>query len=274
MTALTVPARAPSGTRTISPTRQALQLGRRAVLGTLRQPQMWAPSMIFPLILCAVNTAALNKAIKGPGGVGPSYLNFALATVVVQGILFAGSNGGNDLANDIETGFLDRLVASPVSRPAILVGRLGGSTLFGLAQGIFFLFVLGLFGARVKAGIPGYLVIILAGMLLALALGGLSSALALRTGSAEAVQGISPLFFVFIFLSSAFFPRSRMSGWFKAIVTANPITWLIESLRNLVLVGWSTRDALRALAIPAALAVALIALAVSQLRWRLSEGKK
>jgi ABC-2 type transport system permease protein len=242
-----------------SVTAQIVALSRRSILNSFRQPAQWIPSFAFPLLFCAVNTAALSKVIRNVGVSG--YLNFALATVIIQSILFGAANAGTDLANDIQAGFLDRLVSSPVSRPAIIVGRLASAFVLGLLQGTVVFGVLSLFGARVKGGVGGTVVLVLAAGLFGLGIGALTCAVAVKTGSAEAVQGFTPILTALIFFSSAYFPKEGMSGWFKAVVTANPINKLIEELRSLVLVGFDAGKAATALAIPLGLAIVGVAIA-------------
>jgi ABC-2 type transport system permease protein len=236
--------------------RQSTALARRAIIATARQPQNVLPPLLFPLLFNALNTAALSKTIHLPGFPPvDSFLDFLIATTVVQGVLFGASAAGNDMAIDIETKFLDRLVASPVSRSAILVGRVAGAAVFGCVQAIIFLAVLAVFGGRVHGGPAAIAVIIVAATLLAAGVGALSVALAIRTGSAEAVQAFFPLFFAFLFFSSGYFPRNLMHGWFHTVATYNPLTWLIEGMRHLVIVGFDARQALQAIAVPAVIFV-------------------
>ena len=248
---------------------QTLALGRRSVIGTIRQPPQWIPSFLFPLLLCAINTAALNRVIKEQG-IG-NYLNFALGTVVVQAVLFSASNSGSDLATDIQSGFFDRLVTSPIARPAILLGRLASSFVLGIAQSLIMVGALSVFGARVASGMGGIALLALAGGLLSVGIGSLSCAVAVRTGSAEAVQGFTPLFTMFIFFSSAYFPKTDMVGWFKVLVNANPLNWAIEGVRSIVVDGVTTSAVLKALLVPVAVAVAGIALSTAALAHRLKD---
>jgi ABC-2 type transport system permease protein len=178
-----------------------------------------------------------------------SFLDFAVATTIVQGIIFGGTLGGNDMAVDIEDGFFDRLVASPVARSSILVGRLAGSAVIAAVQTVLFVGVLLAFGARIEGGVPAFLAILVIAMFLAIGIGGLGVTLALRTGSAEAVQASFPVFFISLFISSAFFPRQLMHGWFKAVATVNPLSWLVEGLRHLVITGFAFRPLLQSFAV-------------------------
>jgi ABC-2 type transport system permease protein len=246
-------------------------LARRATLGLWRQPQVWLPSIVFPLFFAALNTAAFQRSTNLPGfPATDSFLDFLFPATIVQGVLFGSLGAGSELAQDIESGFFDRLVASPVRRTSILVGRLAGGAVLGACQAFAFMGVFSLFGARVQAGLAGLVVMALTAMLLAVAIGALVSAMALRTGSVEAVQGAFPLVFITIFISSAFFPRQLMRGWFHEVASVNPISWMIEGMRHLVLVGWDLGEALTALAVPAVAAVGSVSLALAALRRRLA----
>ena len=145
-------------------------------------------------------------------------------------------------------------MASPVSRTAILIGRLAGGVVIAMAQTLLFLAIGIAFGVRVEGGIAGVLVLLVLAALLSVAISGLGVFLALRTGSAEAVQGTFPLFFALLFFSSAFFPRETMSGWFKVVADVNPISYLVEAMRDQVIVGVTPRPTLIGLAVVIGLA--------------------
>jgi ABC-2 type transport system permease protein len=255
------------------PVAQAMILARRSIVGLFRQPSTFLPGLLFPLLIAAVNASALAKAVKFfpliDGHQVKSFLDFVMAATIVQGVLFGGVVGGSDLALDIENGFFERLLASPVARPAILVGRLAGSVAMGGVQAVVFALVFTVFGAHVAGGLAAYVVLILTAMLLALGIGGLAAAVGLRTGSAEAVQNSFPLVFIVIFISSAFFPTELMSGWYKAVAQHNPISWMIDGLRYQVVVGFDVTEATKARAVAGVLAVAAIAIATHQLQRRL-----
>lgn len=252
--------------------RQSFQLSRRAVFSMLRQPQVLVPSLFFPLFFCALNAAAFDRITSTQPAFAAqfdSFLDFLLPATVLQGVLFGSTQAGTEMANDIEIGFFDRLLASPVSRTSILVGRLAGGALLGAAQAVFFTAVLTAFGATVKGGFGAVAVMVVVSSLLAMGIGGFGVTLGIRTGSAEAVQGSFPLVFVLMFTSSAFFPRELMSGWYRTVATYNPISWILDGLRDLQTLGWSTEDALVAVGTAAALAAVSIAVALRALRHRL-----
>ena len=132
-------------------------LARRAVVNTLRPPQALFPSLFFPLVLMAIFTASFGRAPGNIPGFPPvrGFLDFAIAGAILQGILIGGTAAGSAFALDIEGGFFDRLVASPVSRTAILAGRLAGGVALAMAQTVLFLAVGVLFGRASRAGSAG-----------------------------------------------------------------------------------------------------------------------
>jgi ABC-2 type transport system permease protein len=249
---------------------QAYELARRSTVNTWRQPQSWIPGLFFPLMLTAVYAAQFAKAIRQPGFPPvDSYLDFVLPASVLQAVAFGATGGAGELAKDIENGFFDRLVSSPVSRVSILVGRIAGSAIFAGLQAAVIMVILVAFGVRIQAGVGGAVVIIAAAVLLALGIGGLGLVLALRSGSQEIVQSTFPVLFVLLFVSGTFWPTSLMKGLYGDIARHNPITWIIEPLRELVITGWSWADAGQALGITVGLAAVTTALAFATLRARL-----
>jgi ABC-2 type transport system permease protein len=250
--------------------RQTLALAKRSTLELFRQPALVVPSIVFPLFFSFLGNSSFGKTTSLPGFPKVnSYLQFQLAGTITQGVLFGSVTGAAALATDIENGFFDRLLASPTSRLSILFGRLAGSTLFGALETAVFVLVLLPFGADVSAGLPGIIAMVISGALIALAVGALMSSVALKTGSAEAVQGTFPLLFILLFFSSAFFPRETMSGIYKSIAGLNPISHLVEGLRALSLEGFSASATARAILVPLAIAIVALYIASRQLNARL-----
>ena len=218
---------------------QVGQVAHRSVVRTLRQPAQIVPALIFPMFLLAVNSSGLQRATDLPHFPTRSYLTFALAIPFMQGALFSVMNAGTDLARDIETGFLNRLSLTPLTGSRLLTGLLGGAVVLGAVQAVVYLTVGVAAGANFAAGIPGVLVIFALSMLMAIGFGCIGLFVALRTGSGEAVQGMFPVFFVFLFLSSMSLPRNLIqTHWFREIATYNPVSYLIEAIRSLLIKGW------------------------------------
>jgi ABC-2 type transport system permease protein len=215
------------------------QLTRRSIVRTLHQPGSLFFALVFPLVFLAVIASGLSPADRLPGFPGDSYLDFALAIPFVHGALFAASSAATELARDIESGFLDRLALTPASGVPLVLGHLVAAVILGVAQACVYLVAGLLAGAHVAAGPEGVLVLFALASLVSLAFGALGTAIALRTGSSEAVQGMFPLFFVALFLSSLNLPRNLIeTDWFRAIATYNPVSYLVEGLRSLIISGW------------------------------------
>jgi ABC-2 type transport system permease protein len=238
---------------------QGAEMARRSVLQTLRQPALVITPIAFPLILMAVNVGGLKAATSLPGFPADTYLDFAIAFPFIQGSLFASINAGSSLARDVETGFLKRLALTPMQRAALLLGNLSGVMTVALFSGFIYLAAGFAAGLHVKAGVGGVLVLLLLGLVVALAFASLGALIGLRTGSGEAVQGVFPLFFVLVFLSASSLPRDLIEhGWFRAIATINPVSYLFEGLRSVVIFGWDWE----ALALGFGIAIAIAALGV------------
>ena len=239
---------------------QMSYIARRSVVRILRQPAAVVSSLLFPMMFFAINASGLDAASGIPGFPTSSYLDFAFAFPLVQASMFGAVIAGADLAHDIESGFLDRLSLTPMRPLALLGGMLSGVVVLGLIQGVIFLGAGLLAGVNVKSGVLGMVLLVALTVLVALGFGAMGAVLALRTGSAEAVESSFPLFFVAIFLSSINLPRDLIEAdWFRVVATVNPISYLVEGLRSLVITGWD----LRALLLGFGCALGIIVLALS-----------
>ena len=250
---------------------QTLAVGRRAVTRTLRQRALLIFPMIFPLILFAINGSALSPATRIPGFPTHNYRDFLLAMTFVQGAMFVSITAGVDLARDIESGFLNRLALTPLRSQAMLVGQLGGALVLGVVQAVAYLLVGLATGVTLVSGVGGALVLLGLSILIAFAFASLGGLLALRFGTGEAVQGIFPLLFVTLFLSSSSLPRNLIkTPWFRDVATYNPVSYLIESLRSLVIKGWDLQALALGFGFSVALLVITLALSGVAMRTRLA----
>jgi ABC-2 type transport system permease protein len=239
---------------------QVALLARRSVVRTARQPANVVFPLVFPLLLLAVNSSGLRSATHLPGFPTDSYLAFALAVPFIQGALFATMNAGTDLARDIQTGFLNRLALTPMRSVALLAGQLGGVMLMTLIQAAVWVGAGLILGVHFAAGPLGIALLFLFSLIVGLGFGALGAFLALRTGSGEAIQGMFPVFFVFLFISSMAMPRNLIqTGWFRTAATLNPISYLLEGVRSLIIIGWDPE----ALALGFGIALVLAAVAVT-----------
>jgi ABC-2 type transport system permease protein len=249
---------------------QVSVLARRSMLKTLRQPFQLFPIVFFPLILLAVNASGLKAATRLPGFPTHSYISFAIAVAFIQGGMFSLINTGTNLAEDIESGFFNRLALTPLHRVSLIVGLLIGVAGLGVLQSAVYIAMGAVAGAHLDAGVGGAFVILALGALTAIGFGALGCAAALKTGSGEAVQGLFPLFFVFIFLSSSNLPRNLLkTGWFHSIANVNPISYLIEGFRSLYIFGWDGTALWRGFAVGVGLTLVSLLLVEGALRSRL-----
>ena len=249
---------------------QVGELGRRSLLRTLRAPAQVVPAIVFPLILLAVNAGGLDSATAIPGFGTDSYLTFALAVPFIQGAIFALLNGGTDLARDIEGGFFNRLALTPLSAPALVAGQLAGVLAAAALQAVVYLTVGLAVGAHFEAGVVGVFVLLTLALAIAIAFGCIGMAAALRIGNSEAMQGLFPIFFVGLFLSSMFLPRDLIEAdWFRTVATWNPVSYLIEGVRSLFVEGFNGEALALAFGIAAAITAIGLAASAAVLRTRL-----
>ena len=250
---------------------QVALLARRSVLRTWRNPAATVFPLVFPILLLTVNSAGLRAETHLPGFPTHSFLAFALAVPFIQGALFATMNAGTDLARDIESGFLSRLSLTPLRGAALLAGQLGGVVALGVVQACFYLVVGTIAGVRLATGVGGVAVLLVFAAMIALAFGSLGAWVALRTGSTESVQSLFPVFFVFLFISSMNIPRNLISTtWFRDAATANPVSYLLECVRSLIITGWDGEALALGFAVVAVVAVAGLSLASVALPKRLA----
>jgi len=246
-------------------------VARRSVTKTLRQPALIIPTLVFPLFLLAVNSNGLQSVTKLPGFPTDKYVNFAITVCFMQGALFAAVTAGTELATDIETGFLDRLQLTPLRRAAILAGQLSGAVTVALIGAVTYIVVGLIGGVTFKSGVGGVLLLLVLAGLVAIAFGSLGSLMAARTGQSQAIQGLFPLLFVTLFLSSNSLPRNIIEiHWFRTVATWNPVSYLVEGLRSLVITGWDGTALWRGFGVALAITVVGLAAASSALRTRMA----
>jgi ABC-2 type transport system permease protein len=214
------------------------ELARRSLRQTTRQPALIIPPIVFPLILLAINVSGLDTVAQLPGFPADSYLDFAISFCFMQAALFAMVNAGAVLAADVQTGFLKRLALTPVHRIGLILGYLSGVLAVSLVAGLGYLAVGFVAGMKIQAGPGGLVVLVGLALLIAAASGLLGAFAGLRAGG-QGVQGLFPVFFALFFLSSILLPRDLIEhDWFRTVATYNPVSYLVEGLRSLIITGW------------------------------------
>jgi ABC-2 type transport system permease protein len=225
-------------------------IARRSLVRTSRQPASVIPPLIFPVALMAVNAGGLRSSVDLPGFPTESFLAFALAVPFIQGALFSTMNAGTDLARDVDTGFINRLSLTALR--------------FYLAVGV-------AAGVEFESGPLGVLVLVVYGAIVSLSFGALGAWLAFRTGSGEAIQALFPVLFVFLFISSMNAPRNLIGvDWFRIAATLNPVSYMIECVRSLIITGWDWQALALGFGFVIVLGLASLVLASRALRTRLT----
>jgi ABC-2 type transport system permease protein len=222
-----------------STTTQIGAIARRSIVRTSRQPASIIPPLVFPVALMAVNAGGLRSSTDLPGFPTDSFLAFALAVPFIQGALFSTMNAGTDIARDVQTGFINRLSLTALRDWGLLTGQLAGVVLLGVVQVLFYIAVGLAVGVTFESGPLGIVVLLIYGAVVAMAFGALGAWLAYRTGSGETIQALFPVLFVFLFISSMNAPRNLIGvDWFRTAATLNPVSYMIECVRSLIIEGW------------------------------------
>ena len=245
-------------------------LGRRALSVQFRRAQLLMPTFVLPLVLLAVISSGTRagQSLRGFPDVA-SFLAFVVPGTVVQGTILAGLTSGIALASDIEFGFFDRLLTAPVHRTSLVLGRLFGTFVLALLQSALFLLVALLFGAQYPGGVLAVVATIGLAGITAVGMGGISAAIALRTGSLSLLQSLFPFMFVMLFTSPAFFPQELLTPVLHDISVYNPLTYVVDGIRGLLNDDGSLGSASEGLAAACGLAVATTALSTLALKERL-----
>ena len=245
-------------------------LGRRALSVQFRRAQLLMPTFVLPLVLLAViaSGTSAGQGLRGFPDV-ESYLGFVVAGTVVQGTILAGLTAGIAMASDIEFGFFDRLLAAPVRRTSLVLGRLFGTFALSLLQTTFFLLVALLFGARYPGGVPGAVGTIALASITAVGMGGVSAAIALRTGSLSLLQSLFPFMFVMLFTAPAFFPQDLLVPALRDVSAYNPLTYVFDGVLGMLGGDAALGSPLAGFAAAFGLALATTLLATAALKERL-----
>jgi ABC-2 type transport system permease protein len=260
------------GARLASPSwAQVGAIARRSIVRTARQPASVIPPLVFPVALMTVNAAGLQASTDLEGFPTDSFLAFALAVPFIQGALFSTMNAGSDLARDIQTGFVNRLALTALRDWALLVGQLSGVVVLGVVQAVFYLVVGLTAGVEFATGPAGVAVILVYSAIVSLSFGSLGAYLAYRTGSGETVQAMFPVMFVFLFISSMNAPRELIGvEWFRTAATLNPVSYMIEAVRSLIIEGWDGQALALGFGFTVVVGVVGLALASRALRTRMT----
>lgn len=246
---------------------QVAMMTWRTLITNIRVPAAVLPSLIISVFFLLVYQASLSGAatffLRGQ-----SYLGFILPLSVVSAALSGAGVAGQSIVRDIENGYFDKLMLTPISRAALVLGPMIAGAILLVVQTMAIV-LLGLaLGLQPVTGVAGLAALIGFALLLGIAFSGFTVGVALRTGNAGATQGASFLFFPLSFLTATFVPYDLLTGWIKTAAFFNPITYILDAGRTLLNVGWDPAIVARGLGSVLLMGALLFFWAFSSLRAR------
>jgi ABC-2 type transport system permease protein len=244
-----------------------MTIAGRALRGVPRDMEAVTPPIFIALFFFIVNIASFSKLFKS----GPlDYKAFEMPTAILLGV--TGISRAGALVLDIQNGYLDRLLMTPVRRISILVGHMVADVSVAIALTIPIIALGFAIGVRFETGVLGVVAFIGLSALWSLAFAGFGYAIALKTGNPAAVNSSFLLFFPFLFLTTSYVPRSQLSGWLDTVAGLNPVTYLLEGLRSLVMEGWQADELGKALLAILVLGTISMSMCFAALRGRTRRG--
>ncbi|MAT04534.1 MAG: ABC transporter [Acidimicrobiaceae bacterium] len=240
----------------------------RALRAVPRDLEGVIPPVFIAIFFFVVNIATLERLTEGTIG-GFDYTAFQMPTAILLGV--TGVSRAPALVLDVQNGYFDRLLMTPMKRSAILLGHLVADVLVAACLTVPILVLGLLLGAGFETGVLGVVVFIGAAAFWSLAFAGFGYAVALKTGNPAAVQSMFLLFFPFLFLTTSYVPREQLSGWLDVVATFNPVTYILEGMRSLAIDGW-TVDVLWAVVAIAAVGALSMSMCMAALRGRVRAG--
>jgi ABC-2 type transport system permease protein len=241
----------------------------RALRAVPRDLAAVIPPVFIALFFFIVNIATLKRLTGSIPGF--DYTAFQMATAILLGV--TGVSRAPSLVLDVQNGYFDRLLLTPVRRTSILVGHMAADVAVAAALLVPILILGFSLGVRFQAGPLGVVLFLVLAALWSLAFAGFGYAIALKTGNPAAVNSSFLLFFPFLFLTTSYVPLSQLSGWLSIVAHVNPVTYLLGGLRSLVLQQGVQWDQLgQAVAAIALVAMVSMSMCFAALRGRIKRG--
>ena len=249
--------------------RDIISIAGRALRGVPRELETVIPPIFIALFFFVVNIGTLQRVTETATS-GFDIKAFMMPTAILIGV--TGVSRAGSLVLDIQDGYFDRLLLTPVSRLAILLGHMVADVVVAAALTVPIL-ILGLaLGVHIESGVLGVLAFVALAGLWSLAFAGFGYAIALKTGNPAAVNSAFLLFFPFLFMTSSYVPRDQLSGWLNTIAAWNPVTYVLEGQRSLVSGGWHWDQLGSALLAVGIVATISMSLCFAALRGRTKRG--
>ncbi len=232
----------------------------RSIKKLVRTPILLFFSLFQPIIFLVLFTQLFSSAgasFAAAGGyAGASYLSFATAGIVLQNGFSSALQSGTSVVDDLNSGFLEKELVTPVNRSAILLGRLLSDAFRVVVQSAIILVLAVILGAELTTGIDGIVIIFLLVAFFGLAWSGISLTIGLKTRSAETVFGLGGILtFPLLFMSTALVPPKLMPSWMQTVSSLNPISYTVDAVRSLTLSGYDWTKVIEAFGVIGMIAV-------------------
>ncbi len=244
--------------------RDIVSISTRAVRSVFRDPETTVPALLIPVFMYLMTVGALEDFAEEIPGL--DYRAFQLPVAVLFAV--TGISRATTVVTDIQSGYFDRLVMTPVNRLALLLGLMVADFFLVVALTIPVIIMGYIAGVQFVTGVPGILTFMALAGIWGLIFSGFPYAIAFKTGSAAAVNTSFLLFFPFLFMTTLFVPQEVMTGWLSTAADFNPVTYLLAALRSVIYGGWDGRLMLDAIIAVASVGVLSIGLALAALRGR------
>ncbi len=251
------------------------ELYKRALKKMMRRPIVLYFSLVQPMIWLLLFGQMFKRMVSIPGASTAfgtnNYMAFFAAGVIMMTILFGAGQTGLGLIQDIDSGFLDKLLTTPISRVAIILGKMGGDLTRMAFQIVMILTIAAIAGVRIQTGLFGVLFIVIIGSLFGMALAGINTIIALQTRNTEATFLIGnfvnlPL----MFMSTAMLPKVMLPDWMQSIASINPVTFGVEGMRGLIITGFAPGTVFSAILVLGVIAAICVFSATLMFRSRVS----
>jgi ABC-2 type transport system permease protein len=247
--------------------RDLISVAGRAIRAVPREPEFMIPAIVVPVFFYFVNIGALENVAE-QGGV-PNFRAFQLPVAIIFAV--TGISRASALVTDIQNGYFDRLLMTPIRRITLLLGLMVADLATVAALTVPVLGLGFLMGVDFGTGLGGVLLFMFMGALWGLAFTGFPYAIALKTGNPAAVNASFILFFPFAFLTTAFLPKEALTGWLQDVATYNPVTYLLGGMRTLF-VEWNMAEIAEGFAAIVGVGIVSMTLAMLALRGRVKRG--
>ena len=244
--------------------RDMISVSERAVRSVARDPETTIPALVIPVFMYLMTVGALEDFAESIPGL--DYRAFQLPVAVLFAV--TGISRATTVVADIQSGYFDRLVMTPVNRLALLLGLMVADFVLVVALTIPVIIMGFVAGVGFDTGVAGILIFMLLAGVWGLIFAGFPYAIAFKTGNAAAVNISFLLFFPFLFMTTLFVPQEAMTSWLSTAADFNPVTYVLAALRSLIYGGWDAQAMRDGIIAIAAVGVISIGMALAALRGR------